>query len=106
VNLSKHTPVEITTSDEPVEKVVLFVIDGKPYEIEAEARVDFALQLLDDVEKYGPEIAQMRLLRKLLGEEAWQALSTCKSLKRDQMSKISQTVQSFTLGALEETSGN
>lgn len=105
----KFTPVVIDTpsADEPVEMVDLFVLNGVAYQIPAEPRMNLAMQLIVDMEKHGDGVANMMLLRKLLGA-GYDALAAADGLKPEQLGAVAQAASNFTLGALEEdpSSGN
>lgn len=99
--------IEIRTSDAPVEMVDLFSIDGVVHQIPANPQVHLALQFLDDASKASYLEAQVQLMKKLLGEEGWLALSTCKQLTKEQLKAISDELLDRTLGGVEQdTTGN
>lgn len=103
-------PIEIVSApaDEQVEMVTLFTLDGTAYDIPRKPRMNVALQLLTDVEEVGESMANMRLLRKLLGADGYDALANHDGLTSKQLGQVAQAASNFTLGSLEEddTSGN
>lgn len=98
--------VEIVTSDEVVDTIPLFSIDGVVYSIPAEVSASMALRVLDESRKNGQEAAMAGALEELLGEDAYQALLSCKSLKVSDLEKIMEAVQVHVLGDLEGALGN
>ena len=98
--------IEIRTSDAPVEMVDLFSIDDVVYQVPAKPQVHLALQFFDDAAETSYLEAQMKLMKNLIGEKAWLALTECKDLTQDQMKAISDELLDRTLGGVENETGN
>jgi hypothetical protein len=97
--------VEIVTTDEAPDMLDLFSIDGVTYQIPAEPSAGMALKVLDVARRDGMEAAMSQCLEELLGEESYQALLNCKSLKIEQLEAIMEGVQLLVLGKLEGALG-
>ena len=102
IELSTKAPTESADT----ETVELFKIDGKAFVVSAKPRVNASLQLLRDTRKHGPELAQLMLLEKMLGEEAYDALCDYEDLKPEDLKALSEACAKLSLGALENASGN
>lgn len=102
--------VQLTTKpadpDEPVAMLDLFSIDDRVFQIPAEPRAELTLQLLDEIEQYGAGMANVRYLRKLLGEEGFAALTNHPNLRPEELTAISNAASNYSLGVLEQASGN
>lgn len=96
--------VELRRRDEsePEEMLDLFSIDDVMYQVPARPQVNIALQYLNNLRRMGPVVADMVLLEQLVGEKAYKALSEYKDLMPGDLAKITDTVVSLTLGAMEE----
>jgi hypothetical protein len=104
----KPEPVVITTTDEEEteERIPVFSIDGTEYTMPAHIPASTALRVLDMMRRMGQEAAVSWLLEEALGEEAYEALLNCKSLKPKQLQAVMAVVQDHFMGAIEESSGN
>ena len=103
--MPKHDPIRLTTTADADRKPVmveLFSIDDKPYMVEARPGVNIALQVVADLEQYGAVVAEMRMLKRAVGDDAFAALANHRDLKRDQLQSISQAMTLLTLGELED----
>lgn len=100
------TLAPISTEPTEAELVELFQIDDVVYTVPAKPKVNVSLQLLRDSRRHGPEMAQLMLLEKLLGIEAYDALCDYEALTTENLKEISQAAAKLTLGALEDSSGN
>lgn len=103
------TPVVISSQVDPDEaKIELFRIDDTPYLVPARPSMNLVLSFVKDVQTMGTEIANILLLERLVGEEAFAALSACKSLKPAQLAAVADAASTLALGVVEEgeVSGN
>jgi hypothetical protein len=101
----QHTPIRLTTrpkTDAPEDTVVLFYIDDVPYRVPRKTRVNLALQVVDDMEVYGAGVAELRMLRRAIGDDAYRALANHDDLEQGQLMDIARVVTQGTLGALED----
>ena len=105
----EYEPIIITSRDPDAEvkMVKLFEIDGIDYLVPAEPDAGLALDVIDDTAQYGEVVANMRMLRRVIGDEGYQALKDCGALKGRHLAALSDAVTKLVLGSLEdEESGN
>lgn len=88
------------------ERVELFRLNGQAYTVPAKPRVNASLQLLRDTRKHGVELAQLMLLEKMLGQEAYDALCDFEDLKPEDLKALSEACAKLSLGSLESAAGN
>lgn len=93
-------------ADSPDELVTLFKLDGVEYKVSANPRAAVALKGLNYVEKYGPELANLMMLKDLLGEEAFEKLSGCEKLTPKQLAQIVDLAYKLCFGTIEVNPGN
>lgn len=95
-------PLRLSSAEaEPQETVDLFEIDDVMYSVPRKPRANIALQYLDAAERLGPAAADLFLLRAMLGEDGYTALSHCESLTQEHVAWVLETVQGLTLGTIE-----
>jgi hypothetical protein len=97
--------VELTSTVPDEERVPLFSIDGRVYDIPRMVPQGIALEYLRLARQFGDNAAAGRLLERLLGEEAYTALEECPSLDDEKMQKIMDMAQKITFGAAEVKGG-
>lgn len=85
------------------ETVVLFSLDGVEHRVPAKPRVNLALQYLNDVRSQGQFLADLALLEKLAGAEAYAVLSNHDDLTAEQFNAVNDYAVRLCLGSLEET---
>jgi hypothetical protein len=105
----KPEPVIITTEDEsqePQERIPVFTLDDVEYTMPAHIPASMSLRVLDMIRRVGQEAAVSWVLEEVLGDEAYQALLNCRSLKPSQLLAVMAVVQDHVLGAMEEAAGN
>ena len=104
----QHEPIVIDTTppDEAEETIELFRLDGVSYRIPRAPRVAYAMRMLEDIEAHGAGVANLRLLRNLIGAEAFTALSQYDRLTKEQLELVSKAAMSHVLGGVEDTAGN
>lgn len=93
-------------SDSPDELVTLFKLEGHEFKVSANPRASVALKGLNYVEKYGPELANMMMLKDLLGEEAFEKLSNYEKLTPKQLAAIVDLAYKLCFGSIEVNPGN
>lgn len=81
--------------------LVLFTLNGREYKVPAKPAVNIALRFLDDLNKRGEELAVARMLPKLLGEEAWEALLAEDDLTMDEFQSIAQAASQLLMGNVQ-----
>jgi hypothetical protein len=103
-----HEPISLDAAGAKAEvpMVTLFTLHGQEYKIPARPRANLALKALQMTREYGPGLANVALLEELLGEEAFEALSSYEGLTDDQLQAVSKAARELTLGALEDEQGN
>ncbi|MEU9819216.1 hypothetical protein ACIGG9_16005 [Pseudonocardia alni] len=91
---------------QPVEMVPLFAIDGKTYKVPKKIRPNVGLAIISHFEQLGPALGQMYLLRRVLGQEALDALLNYDDLDPADMKAITDKLTDMVFGSVEEESGN
>lgn len=86
---------------EPPEMVDLFEIDDVMYSVPRKPRANIALQYLDAAERLGLGAAELFILRAMLGEDGYAALSRCDSLTEEHLAWVLETIQGLVLGTVE-----
>lgn len=95
-------PLRLTSEAPPEEDLVeLFEVDGVMYSVPRKPRANIALQYLEALEQLGPQMANVYLLREMLGQEGYRALSTCKSLKGEHLAWVMETIHGLAMGTTE-----
>lgn len=89
-------------SDEAVETVPLFSIDGKEYGIPAVISASLGLKYLKMLRTQGEVVAGGWVLEEMLGEEGYDALSNFKGLTTKQLEQLCEIAGKHALGSLEE----
>jgi hypothetical protein len=90
-----------SASSEPVDTVPLFEIDGVEYSVPRKPRANIALKYLATLEARGPEIASVYLMRAVLGDEGYAALSNCDSLTEAHLEWLIETLHGLVMGTTE-----
>lgn len=85
-----------------VEKVELFSIDGKVYEVPAKPPLTVALKYLTEMRTLGSGFAEMALLERLLGEEGYTALLGFDELTPEVFGQVVDAATELALGLLED----
>lgn len=78
---------------EDAERVPIFELDGKVYDVPKVARADVGLEYLDRVEDDGPDVAQAWLIRTMVGDEGFDALRNVKGLEQKDWTAIFDRVR-------------
>lgn len=95
-------PLRLSSApEEEPELVDLFEVDGTMYSVPSKPSASITLMYLDAAESLGPQAANLYVLREMLGEEGYRALSTCRSLTEPQLTWVVETVQGLVLGTIE-----
>lgn len=97
--------VELSSEVPEEERVPLFSIDGKVYTVPKFVPQGLSLEFVRLNRQYGEEVAAVRLLERMLGPEAYQALEQCPTLNNDQMQKIIDMSQKLAFGQAEVKEG-
>ncbi|GAA4992682.1 hypothetical protein WHI96_07905 [Pseudonocardia tropica] len=92
--------------DRTVEMVPLFAINGKTYKVPKKLRPNVGLSIISHFEQLGPALGQMYLLRRVLGQEALDALLNYDDLDPADMKAITDKLTDMVFGSVEEESGN
>jgi hypothetical protein len=82
-------------------RVVLFYIDEVAYSVPAKPGAEVSLQILDAMERLGQEGGIAFMLKRMLGEEGYQALMTYDDLDTDDLQQIIVKANAIVNGALE-----
>lgn len=90
----------------PVAMRDLFEIDGKMYQVPSEIRPNVALAILAKYEQMGPGLAEVYMLRRILGDESFNALMEYDGLAPEDLGAITDALMKLTFGAVENESGN
>jgi hypothetical protein len=84
------------------DRVVLFELDGRAYDVPARPRAVIALRYLRAVRTGGTELAAAQLLTDLIGTDGFDALCDYEDLTPTQFKAIMDAAQKLSLGAVEE----
>jgi hypothetical protein len=84
-----------------VERVPLFVLDGKEYTIPAKIGPAVGLRYLYDLKLLGEQAAIAGLLFTVLGQDAMEALSNSSQVTMADVNIIMEIVRDQTLGGME-----
>lgn len=103
IKASERSLTEIISTDvEEVDSIPVFSIDGQVYSMPGAISVSFALEAIDVMGQRGELAAMAWLLPEVLGQEAYDALKTCKALKPEQLKSIMDRVSEHVMGQLED----
>ena len=95
-------PLQLSSAPEEAPELVdLFAVDGTMYSVPRKPSASIALRYLDAAENLGPQAANLYVLREMLGDEGYNALSTCKGLTDTQLTWVVETVHGLVLGTIE-----
>lgn len=100
--------LELVTSpatDEDVQMIELFKLDGKSYEIPNEPRFNMQLQYMQRLRDDSEMLAGAWMLTELVGKEAFDALANYKKLTKPQFDQVILAARKVVFGELEEDSG-
>jgi hypothetical protein len=98
---------ELQFTSEPidVDKEPLFSIDGRVYYIPKQIRAQIALDTLDLLAEKGELVAGVALLRRVVGDEAWEALKSCPGIDDAGLAAVLRIVTERSMGQLEKLKG-
>lgn len=93
----------IKISTEPIreDRVDLFELGGKMYTMPAEVPGSLALEAMEIFRRQGDAAASAWLLKEVIGEEAYGALRTCKTLRKEDLQAIQKIVSEHVFGSPE-----
>lgn len=80
-----------------IETVELFKLDDKVYSVPKEVSAGVSLEYLERQSEEGPDAAIYFIMKKLLGEEAFNALKSHPNLKKDQLEQVMAAVEKHAL---------
>lgn len=86
----------------PVERAVLFSIDGTDYTIPAHPQPNLALKVLDVVRRQGENVGTAFMLTTLVGEDGYRALMDFDDLEADDLKAVLKAATKTVFGALED----
>jgi hypothetical protein len=81
--------------------VDLFEVDGVMYQVPRKPSAGIALKYLEATEQVGEGAANLYVLREMLGEDGYTALSDCKTLTDEHLKWVAETVVGLVLGTVE-----
>ena len=93
-------------SDQPVEMVDLFHLNGKTYQVQGKPRVNLALKFMWQRKTVGELEAASNLLVEMLGEEAFQTLMEYEDLTPEILEQVCSAASKVAMGELETATGN
>lgn len=95
-------PLRLSSApEEAPEMVDLFEIDDTMYSVPRRPSASIGLRYLDAAETLGPQAANLYVLREMLGEDGYRALSSCKALTDPQLAWVVETIHGLVLGTIE-----
>lgn len=98
VDFEDDGPVRIATSTETIEtRVPLFYIDDVEYTMLDPVPARLSMAFLHDLKMTYFEVALARLVDRVMGDEAVEALSKCKEMTSEDLEKIIGRVQAHAL---------
>lgn len=97
--------VELSSEVPEEERVPLFKIDDRVYTVPKFVPQGLALEFVRLNRQYGENIAAVRLLERMLGPEAYEALEQCPTLDEVRMQKIIDMAQKLAFGKAEIKEG-
>lgn len=98
--------IELTTgTEEEVEQLELFSIDGKSYGIPNKPRLNVALKTLKLLRTQGEDAASAYMLEAVIGEAAFEALTDYEDLTPETFQAIIMAAQKVVFGGLEAPKG-
>ena len=97
--------VELSSEIPDEERVPLFSIDGRVYTVPKFVPQGLSLEFVRLNRQYGENVAAVRLLERMLGPEAYEALEQCPTLDNEQMQKILDMSQKLAFGKAEVKEG-
>lgn len=93
--------VELTTTNEPVDRVPLFRIDGVEYTIPKKVKANVQLKYLRSLKEEGELAATYVMLEALLGREGYEALMNYENLTEEDFKTIVDIASHIVLGNTE-----
>lgn len=106
VDFEDDGPVRISTNAEMVEtRVPLFYIDDVEYTMLDPVPARLSMAFLHDLRVTHFEIALARLVDRVIGDEAVEALSKCKEMTPEDLQKIIGRVQAHALRTTKDLQG-
>lgn len=97
--------IELSSKPKSEDRVPLFSIDGEVYSIPRTVPQGVALEFLRISRMQGENVALQRLLERLLGSEAYEALEQSPDLDEDKMQRIADMAQKIAFGNAEVKEG-
>lgn len=94
--------IELKSSDEAVEQVELFSIDGVSYTIPNKVRANITLKMMRMIRTDGEMAASAWLVEELVGEEGFNALCDYDDLTDEQFEQVLKAARLIALGETEE----
>ena len=103
--LDGFTPVRITTTEkdeeQEEERIDLFFIDDKGYSVLKNIGPNVGLRYLRQVRDFGANLATINLFEAVVGDDAYDALESCKDVTRKQIDEIIGFVVLLATGAVD-----
>lgn len=103
--MAKTNLIDLGSTEEAaknVKTVELFKLDDKVYSVPEEVSAGVSLEYLERQAEDGPDAAIYFIMKKLLGEDAFNALKNHPNLKKSDLEQIMAAVEKH---ALEDESG-
>lgn len=92
-------PIVLTSSDEEVETITLFTLDGVEYKIPTKVGHNITLQAMEVYVKSGSQdAAALWSLEYLLGAKGWQALKDFDELTEENFEQIMEVAENIVIG--------
>ena len=98
-------PIEIVNSDEEVERVDVFSIDGVMYSMPKEVNAAIALRAVEIIRREGDMAVVPFMFAETVGRDGYEALKNCTSLKAGQLKQVVRIISDSVLGAVELSAG-
>lgn len=98
--------LDAESTDEPGAMVTLFKLHDTEFKVSSKPRANVSLKALTQIEKYGPELANLMMLKDLLGPEAFEVLQSYDDLTPGQLGQIVDLAYKLCFGQIEVNPGN
>lgn len=97
--------VELSSEVPEDDRVPLFSIDGEVYTVPKFVPEGISLEFVRLNREHGESVAAVRLLERMLGTKAYEALEQCPTLDKPKMQKILDMAQKIAFGQAEVKEG-
>ena len=98
-------PIEIINTDDEVELVDVFSVDGVMYSMPKEVNAAIALRAVEIMRREGDMAVVPFMFSETVGLDGYEALKNCTSLKPEQLKQVVKIISESVLGSVELSVG-